>query len=129
VEFGGCDVDGGHLGVGDDNAAGVLASIELAAHREAGFGGGGGDQLDNHPIADKGPGAPVLADEGEEPVLDFVPLAGAGGQVADHDVEAQFIGQFLQFAFPQPHVRAIAAAPIGGDQQSACIGVTRPTNL
>ena len=69
MEFGGCDVDGGHLGDGDDNAAGVLASIELAAHREAGFGGGGGDQLDNYPIADKGLGAPILADEGEEPVL------------------------------------------------------------
>ena len=67
--------------------------------------------------------------KGEEPVLDFVPLAGAGGQVADHDVEAQFIGQFLQFAFPQPHVRAIAAAPIGGDQQAAGVRITRPTDL
>ena len=47
VEVGAFDVDGGHLGVGDDNAAGVLASIEFAVHREAGFGGGGGDQLDN----------------------------------------------------------------------------------
>ena len=37
VEVGAFDVDGGHLGVGDDNAAGVLASIEFAAHREAGL--------------------------------------------------------------------------------------------
>ena len=80
MEFGAFDVDSGHLGVGDDNAFGVLASVEFAAHGEAGFGGGGRDQLDNHTIADEGLGAPVLADEGEEAVLDFVPLAGAGRQ-------------------------------------------------
>jgi hypothetical protein len=32
---------------------------------------------------------PILADEGEEPVLDFVPLAGVRGQVADHGVETR----------------------------------------
>ena len=34
-------------------------------------------------------------------MLDLVPLAGAGRQVADHDVDAKFVGQLLQFAFPQ----------------------------
>jgi len=62
-------------------------------------------------MADQGPGAPILADEGEEAVLDFVPLAGAGWPVADHDVEAQFVGQLLQFAFPQPHPRALLPPP------------------
>ena len=37
-----------------------------------------------------------------ERVSDFVPLAGAWRQVADHDVEAELVGQLLQFAFPQP---------------------------
>src|SRR6516162_5923349 len=37
---------------------------------------GGRDQLDNHAITDEGLGAPILADEGKQPVLDFVPLAG-----------------------------------------------------
>jgi len=111
VEFGAFDVDGCHLGVGDDDAAGVLASIEFAAHCEAGFGGGGGDHLDDHPIADKGLGAPILADEGEEAVLNFVPLAGAGRQVADHDVDAEFVGQFLKFAYPQPDPRALLPPP------------------
>ena len=78
----------------------------------------GRDQLDDHAIADERLGAPVLADEGEEAVLDLVPLAGAGRQVADHDVEAEFVGQLLEFAFPQPHPRAVAAPAIGGDQQS-----------
>src|SRR5271165_258399 len=39
-------------------------------------------------IADEWLGAPVVADEGEEAVLDLVPLAGARRQVADRDVEA-----------------------------------------
>ena len=47
----------GHLSVGHDNAAGVLARVKLAAHREAGFGGGGRDQLDDDPVADERFGA------------------------------------------------------------------------
>jgi hypothetical protein len=49
--------------------------------------------------------------------------------VADYDVEAEFVGQLLQLAFPQPDPRAIAAAAIGGDQQSGRIGVTRPPEV
>jgi hypothetical protein len=55
---------------------------------KAGFGGGGPDQLDDHPIADECFGAPV---EGEEAVLDLVPLAGARRQVTDRDVEAELV--------------------------------------
>src|SRR5271167_40973 len=128
VELGTFDVDGGHLGIRYDNALGVLAGVEFAAHGEAGFGGGSRDQLDDHAITDEWLGAPVLAAEGEQAVLDFVPLAGAGRQVADHDVEAELVGQLLQFAFPQPHPRAVAAAAIGGDQQSGCLGIARPTD-
>ena len=47
------DIDGGHLGIRDGNAAGVSASVELTAHGEAGFGGGGRDQLDDHAVADE----------------------------------------------------------------------------
>ena len=83
MELGPFDVEGGDLGVGHDNAAGVSAGVEFTAHGEAGFGGSGRDQLDNHPIADQRLGTPVLADEREKAVLDFVPLAGAGRQVAD----------------------------------------------
>jgi hypothetical protein len=37
VEFSVFDIEGGHLGVGNDNAFGVLAGVELAAHGEAGL--------------------------------------------------------------------------------------------
>ena len=69
-------------------------------------------------------------------MLDFVPLAGAGRQVADHDVKAEFVGQLLQLAFPQPHPRAVAtAAPglrrgrLGGDQQPGRVGIARPPQV
>jgi hypothetical protein len=40
------DIDGGHLGIEDDNTAGVVSGVEFAAQGETGFGGGGRDQLD-----------------------------------------------------------------------------------
>src|SRR6516225_5740204 len=64
-------------------------------------------EIDNHAITDEGLGAPILADEGKQPVLDFVPLAGAGRQVADRDVETELVGQLLQFVFPQADPRAV----------------------
>src|SRR6266404_9059152 len=135
VELGAFDVDSGHVGIRYDNAAGVLAGVEFAAHSEAGFGGRRQDQLDYDAIADERPGAPVLADKGEEAVLDFVPLAGAGRQVANHDIEAELVGQLLQFTFPQPHPRAVAAAAPslrwgrrGGDEQPGGVGIACPTD-
>ena len=68
--------------------------------REAGAGGGGGDQIDDDAIADERFGAPVAADEREQAVLDLIPLAGARGKVADRDVDADLVGQALQFALP-----------------------------
>src|SRR5438105_2479869 len=128
MELGTFDVDGGHVCIRYDNAAGILAGVEFTAHGEAGFGCGVRDQFDDDPVADERLGAPVLTDEGEEPVFGFVPLAGAGRQVADHDVEAEFVGQFLQLAFPQPHPRAVAAASVSGNQQSGGVGIARPTD-
>ena len=55
-------------------------------------------------------------------MLDFAPLADAGWLVADHDVEAEFVGQLLQLALPQPDPRAIVAAAIGGDRQPGRVG-------
>jgi hypothetical protein len=51
------DVDGGHLGISDDHAFGVLRRVQLASHSEASFGGGSQDQFDDHAIADEGLGA------------------------------------------------------------------------
>jgi hypothetical protein len=39
------------------------------------------------------------------------------------------LASFLQFAFPQPHPPAVAAAAIGGDQQTGGVRVTQPTDI
>ena len=54
-------------------------------HLQTGAGGGGGDQLDDGLVADQRLAAPVLGDEREQPMLDLVPLAGAGRQMTDRD--------------------------------------------
>src|SRR5712691_13548929 len=107
------DVEGGHLSVGDGDAFRIEVVVDLAEPGEAGLGGGRRDQIDDDAIADERAGAPVLADEGEEAVLDLVPLAGARRQVVDGDVEADLVGEPLQLAFPQAHTRSIAAAAPG----------------
>src|SRR5207253_6928729 len=80
MELGTFDVDGGHVCIRYDNAAGILAGVEFAAHGEAGFGCGGRDQFDDDPVADERLGAPVLTDEGEEPVSILFHLLVPGGR-------------------------------------------------
>src|SRR5229473_3434205 len=43
-------------------------------------------------------------------------------------VVAELVGQLLNFAFPQPHPRAVAAASVGGDQQPGRVGIACPTD-
>ncbi len=43
--------------------------------------------------------------------------------------DPEFIGEPLQLAFPQTHARAVAAATIGGDQQTLCQGVANTTDV
>src|SRR3712207_7567213 len=49
----------------------------------------------------------VLRDEGEQPVLDLVPFAGARREVADAERQARLVGQPLQLPLPQPQPRAV----------------------
>ena len=51
-----------------------------------------------------------------------------GGRWLTTMSRAEFVGQLLEFAFPQPYPRAVAAPAIGGDQQSGCLGIARPTD-
>src|SRR5882672_6783545 len=82
---------------------------------QARLGCSGGDELDDDLVADQGARLPILADEGEEAVLDLVPLAGAGREVADGDVEPNLVGQLLELPLPQTDARPIAAAAISRD--------------
>jgi len=69
--------------------------------------------------------SPVLGDVAEHPVLDLVPLARAGREMADRDPQPQVVGQTLQRHFPQPRAISVTATGIGSDQESACPGIGR----
>ena len=48
--------------------------LRAASNGEPGVSGGAGDQLDNDQVANQWLAAPVLSDEGKQPMLYFVPL-------------------------------------------------------
>src|ERR1700736_5313014 len=121
-------VDASEIGVGDFDAGRISVGVDLGMNLEAGFGGGSSDQLNDDLVADERLAAPVLGNEREEAVLDLVPLAGAGRQMADGDGEIEFVRELLQFHLPQPQPRSIAAAPVGGDGKMLGIGITGRTH-
>src|ERR1700690_335399 len=68
------DVEGGHFGVADFDAFFVQFFVEFRANREARFGRGRRDQLDDRQPARQRPTPPVLRDRAEQAVFDLVPF-------------------------------------------------------
>src|SRR3954454_7246136 len=119
------DVKSSHLGIGHRHALGIAVRVKFAPHTQASPGGGCADQVHDDTVAHQRRGAPVLADEREQPVLDRVPLRGAGRQMMDRDGQTALISQPLPLPLPQPHPHAVRAAPIGRDGQALGSRVTR----
>ena len=94
----------------------VIICAESTSDSQSRTGGCGGNEIDHNLMTDKRLASPVLTDVGEEPMFDLVPFAGAGGQVANRDLKAGFIGQLLQLGLPQPGPVTVAASTIGRDQ-------------
>jgi hypothetical protein len=59
----GSDIDRRHIGVGDGPTFLVRVLVESAADGETFGGYRGGDEINNHLVADQGLATPVLADE------------------------------------------------------------------
>src|ERR1019366_4748659 len=74
-----------HLLRRDLDAPCVGVAIESRLDDESGAGFRCGNQTHYRAVVGEGPAAPVQGDEGEEPVLDLVPLARAGREVAHGD--------------------------------------------
>jgi len=73
----------------------------------AGVCGGLADEADDDLAADRRSSAPVVADEAEQRVLDAFPLAGAGWDVTDVDLEADIVRELLRVELPQPGAVAV----------------------
>ena len=114
----GIDLDGGEVGIRYDQALGIVAlSISARTFKP----------LRVLVLAMRltitswliSGATPVHGDEGEQPVLDLVPLAGARREVADRECPGPSRRPAAQFELPQPHAIAVAAAAVGGDHQLA----------
>src|ERR1039458_4101541 len=70
-------IDLSQFGIGDFDAGRVTAFVQFGMNPQSCSGSRGGDQVDDDLQTDQRFAAPVLSDEGEQSVLDLVPLAGA----------------------------------------------------
>src|SRR5262245_527392 len=77
MEFRARDVQFSHLRVGDLEALLVFVAVETALHGQSGLGLRIGDQFDDHPMGEERLAAPILRDEGKQPMSP----AGGGQQL------------------------------------------------
>ena len=106
-----------------------MAAIEPRAHDEAASVHRVADEVDDRLVGPQRPAAPVDRDEREQTVLDLVPLARAGREVADPDCDAELVGEALQLVLPDARAIAVAAARVGGDEDLARLGVALRPDL
>src|SRR6185437_12128099 len=83
------------LSVGDFDADGVRASIELGLDAKAGRRARRTDQLHDGLMVEERSSAPVLGDVAEHPMFDLVPLRGPRGEVRDADRESGMVGKLF----------------------------------
>src|SRR6185312_13330604 len=117
-------VNGGHLEIGNLDPFGIFVFVQLGAHLQTGIGCRRRDQLDDGTIAAQRLASPVDRDERKKAVLDLVPLARAGWQVANRDGELELIGQLLKLDFPETYTLTVAAATVSRDHQAFGFGMT-----
>src|ERR1039457_3039224 len=110
LELVACDRHGGELLVGDLDSGRVVPLFELGVDLEALFCRRVRDQLDDDPVGGERATAPVHRDEAEQPVLDLVPLRGAGRVVTDRDLEAGLLGELGELDLPCPDPVAVRSA-------------------
>ena len=111
------DRQGAHALGADGHAQRVGAGVQRGLHAQPGAGAGGGDGVDDYFVAGQRPPAPVHRDVGEQPVLDLVPLARPGREVADRDGQPGLGGEVRELGLPHPVAVAVGPAGVGGDQQ------------
>src|SRR4030095_12556008 len=75
---------------------GIERGAALQPHR----GGGAADEVDDHVVAHERAAAPVLGAMSEQPMLDFVPRAGARWEVAHGHAQAALVGEALERPLP-----------------------------
>jgi hypothetical protein len=96
----GLDVDRFELLRGDLLSGRVAPAIETSANHETTSVRSVRDEIDDRLVAAQRTPPPVDRDEREQSVLDLVPLAGTGREVADADHDAELVGHALELVLP-----------------------------
>src|SRR5438093_2713716 len=94
----------------DLHPGGIALLVQAGSDLQPGLRGGAPDQLDDHLVTDQRLPAPVLGDVAEHAMLDLVPLAGAGREVADGDPQPRLRGHLMQPGFPESGAVAVTHA-------------------
>ena len=90
----------------------------MGGHNQASLSAGCADEFEHLFVAVEGLGHPVFGDLGKQPVLDGIPLGGAGGVMSDGDGDAECIAHLcLDFGLPGPRGATVAAAGVGQNQK------------
>src|SRR5262245_37558467 len=95
----------------------IASSVEARANFQAGRCPSASDELDDRFMTGQWTTTPVERDLRKEPMLDLVPLAGAGRQVRHMDLQAAVVRELLQLGLPKPIAGTVAAASIRDDVQ------------
>ena len=122
-------VDGGQFIVGDFDTRWIDSGVKFRFDHKPLLGRRGRNQANNDFMTNQRPTAPILRDVAKHAMLNLVPLAGAGGKVADVDGNAQMRGQGLQGHLPQSATAPIAPATIRHDQKFTRLAMTFQAQL
>ena len=106
-----------HLRLGHFHPGRVLGVVEFGSHPQARRRSRVADAVDDGLASRQGRPAPVRRDMAGEPVLDLVPLARPGWEVAPLDRETNLGREPLRLAFPDAGPTPVAPAGVGRDAQ------------
>src|SRR5450755_4803282 len=104
--------------------SGILLSVQICGHNEAGFSAGIADETEHLFIAGQWLGSPAFRNLGEQTVLDGIPFGSASRVVSDGSCDAKRIAQLsLDFGLPGPSTATVAAARVRQNQKFVSIAM------
>ena len=109
--------------IGEFDFCGVEVGVEFTTDGQSCGSRGVGDEINDRLICLEWSSAPVLGDPGEESVLDLVPFAGAGRVMGHNDFQSGRGGESREFVLPEPGAVSVGSATVGGDEDSAGVGI------
>src|SRR6266581_6221765 len=112
--------------VADLDTGGAGVAVQHGGDGQPGPGGDRGDGGQDDVVAGQRAAAPGEGDLGEQPVLDLVPLGGAGREVAAGDLQARLGRELREPGLPGPVAPAVVPAGVAGNQQPPGAGAGVP---